>query len=85
MTGRLVQVWTPADFDAVKAAMPLHEAVLPLQNRAHALDKVLAQLGIEVDRGPIRLHSTRGRRYRGQHRANRFRLTVADLKKRGVR
>ena len=78
-------VWTPSDFDAVKAAMPLHEAVLPLQNRAHALDKVLAQLGIEVDRPKVVPPATRGRRYRGQHRANRFRLTVADLKKRGVR
>lgn len=73
-------IWTPADFDATAAAAALQpKVVLPLQNRAHLLDKVMTELGIEVELQPVMVRGKRGRRYRGQHRANKFRLTVADL------
>ncbi|SHV90571.1 Uncharacterised protein [Mycobacteroides abscessus subsp. abscessus] len=35
--------------------------------------------------GGIILPPKRGRRYRGQHRASKFRLTVADLRDGGAR
>ncbi|SKV05850.1 Uncharacterised protein [Mycobacteroides abscessus subsp. bolletii] len=54
-------------------------APLPVQNRAHLLDKVMTELGIEGERPSVVPPATRGRRYRGQHRANKFRVTVADL------
>ncbi|BBB42844.1 hypothetical protein [Mycobacteroides abscessus] len=35
--------------------------------------------------GGVILPPKRGRRYRGQHRASKFRLTVADLRDGGLR
>lgn len=82
----LQPVWTPADYDATCAAVAMQEpVVLPVQNREHLLDKVLAELQIEVDRPSVVPPATRGRRYRGQHRANKFRPTVADLRDGGAR
>lgn len=82
----LQPVWTPDDFDATCAAVAMQEPVmLPVQNREHLVDKVLAELQIEVERPSVVPPATRGRRYRGQHRANKFRPTVADLRDGGAR
>lgn len=83
----LQPVWTPADFDVTRAALALQAPVpvLPVQNRAHHLDKVMTELGIEVERTSVVPPATRGRRYRGQHRATKFRVTVADLRNGGAR
>lgn len=83
----LQPVWTPADFDTTLAAVAMQEpvAALPVQNRTHLLDKILAELQIEVERPSVVPPATRDRRYRGRHRVNKFRLTVADLRNGGAR
>ncbi|MEU9805480.1 hypothetical protein [Mycobacterium sp. NPDC050853] len=68
----LQPVWTPADFDATVAAAALQESVSVSGARhRRILDGTTASLPT--------IRETRGRKYRGQHRATRFRLSVADL------
>lgn len=68
MTAVLVPVWSPADFVATVAAAAEHSVML------------VSAPAVEVSPSPRwKVPAERGRRYRGEHRANRFRRTVTDV------